>query len=197
MAEICCGVVSKSEASTPCEQSSRAARRRRMEIRRFKFVSGVSSPEIENGLKRRKLDVYSRDCENAVENSDSDEEKQVRVAESGRSESKDIPISNQPLNLSIATGSLSPSTPVVPEASREYPKFGVASVCGRRRDMEDAVAIHPSFCRRDRETATELHYFGVYDGHGCSHVRISLFDSINQIKSIKYFIVIFKLEFKT
>lgn len=86
MAEICCGVVSKSEASTPCEQSSRAARRRRMEIRRFKFVSGVSSPETENGLKRRKLDVYSRDCENAVENSDSDEEKQVRVAESGRSE---------------------------------------------------------------------------------------------------------------
>jgi protein phosphatase 2C len=173
-------MVSESEASTPCEQSSRAARRRRMEIRRFKFVSGgVSSPEKENEHKRQKIEVYSRDCENAVENTDSDEEKKVLVAESGRSESKDISISNQSLNLSISTGSLSPSTPVVPEASWEYPKYGVASVCGRRRDMEDAVAIHPSFCHRDRETTTELHYFGVYDGHGCSHVRVSFFDSIN------------------
>jgi hypothetical protein len=181
MADICCGVVSKSEAKTPCEQSSRAARRRRMEIRRFKFVSGVSSPETENGHKRQKLEVYSRGCENAVENSDSDGEKQVLVADTGRSENKDISVSNQ----SISTGSVSPSTHVAPEASREYPKFGVASVCGRRRDMEDTVAIHPSFCRRDGETATELHYFGVYDGHGCSHVRVLLFHSINQTKKKK------------
>ncbi|XP_059429847.1 probable protein phosphatase 2C 24 [Corylus avellana] len=181
MADICCGVVSESEASTPCEQSSRAARRRRMEIRRFKFVSGVSSPETENGPKRQKVEVYSRDCWNAVENSDSEEEKQVLVADTGRSESKDISISNQSSNKSISTGSLSPSTPVVPEASREYPKFGVASVCGRRRDMEDAVAIHPSFCRRDAETATELHYFGVYDGHGCSHVATKCKERLHEL----------------
>lgn len=196
MADICCGVVSESEASTTCEQSSRAARRRRMEIRRFKFVSGVSSPETENGPKRQKVEVYSRDCGDAVENSDEDEEKQLLVADTGRFESKDISISNQSSNKSISTGSLSPSTPVVPEASREYPKFGVASVCGRRRDMEDAVAIHPSFCRRDAEkTATELHYFGVYDGHGCSHVRVLLFDSINQKKKNRIFTLILNLEF--
>ena len=53
------------------------------------------------------------------------------------------------------------------------PKFGFASVCGRRRDMEDAVASHPSFCRNfsDDDFSTGLHYFGVYDGHGCSHVN--------------------------
>lgn len=52
------------------------------------------------------------------------------------------------------------------------PRYGVSSVCGRRREMEDAVAIHPSFSEYSQ------HYFGVYDGHGCSHVRttsISLF----------------------
>ncbi|KAE8039131.1 hypothetical protein FH972_011573 [Carpinus fangiana] len=179
MADICCGVVSKSEAKTPCEQISRAARRRRMEIRRFKFVSGVFSPETEteNGHKRQKLEVYSRGCENAVENSDSDEEKQVPVADTGRSENKDISVSNQ----SISTGSVSPSTHVAPEASREYPKFGVASVCGRRRDMEDTVAIHPSFCRRDGETASELHYFGVYDGHGCSHVATKCRERLHEL----------------
>lgn len=50
------------------------------------------------------------------------------------------------------------------------PKFGMSSVCGRRRDMEDAVAIHPSFSNLHRTTPLVLHYFGVYDGHGCSHV---------------------------
>ena len=52
------------------------------------------------------------------------------------------------------------------------PKYGLTSVCGRRRDMEDAVAVHPSFCVRENEQIADLHYFGVYDGHGCSHVCI-------------------------
>ncbi|CAA7017536.1 unnamed protein product [Microthlaspi erraticum] len=46
------------------------------------------------------------------------------------------------------------------------PRYGVSSVCGRRREMEDAVAIHPSFSSSEYPQ----HYFGVYDGHGCSHV---------------------------
>lgn len=150
-----------------------------MEIRRFKFVP---SPEMEEGQKRQKVDdcrpSFSRDCGNAVENSASDEEKQLVVVESGRAETKEISVSNQALNLSFATGCSSPSDPVVPEVCNEYTKFGFASVCGRRRDMEDAVAIYPSFCRRDREITTEMHYFGVYDGHGCSHVRSLLCDSI-------------------
>lgn len=52
----------------------------------------------------------------------------------------------------------------------ECPRFGVTSVCGRRRDMEDAVAIRPSFCGRDSDVPGGLHFFGVFDGHGCSHV---------------------------
>lgn len=56
------------------------------------------------------------------------------------------------------------------EVTQMRPKFGMASVCGRRRDMEDAVAIHLSFSRLHQNTPQVLHYFGVYDGHGCSHV---------------------------
>ncbi|KAK9127047.1 hypothetical protein Syun_015844 [Stephania yunnanensis] len=63
--------------------------------------------------------------------------------------------------------------------SNYSPKFGVTSVIGRRRDMEDAVAVHPSFCRKHRHPnyniqarLLSLHYFGIYDGHGCSHVAM-------------------------
>jgi len=69
----------------------------------------------------------------------------------------------------------------IPRSSREdfsdqnvdvsSPKYGVSSVCGRRREMEDAVAIHPSFSS-PKNSEFPQHYFGVYDGHGCSHVRL-------------------------
>lgn len=156
-------MVNESETSTPCELSSREARRRRMEIRRFKFVT---ASEKENGQpKRAKLEVYttsrSRDCDYPLENSASSEnEKQAIIeVENGKPETKEILIPSHCL-----------SSIVLPES---YPKYGVASVCGRRRDMEDAVAVHPSFFGQKYETTTEeLHYFGVYDGHGCSHVFI-------------------------
>lgn len=177
MAEICCGVVSESETSPPCKPSSRAARRRRMEIRRFKFVAGVLPQDmvVENGPKRPKVKDFvaslSRDYVNAMENCSPEEDKHLLKVKSGRSMTKQIPFSG----LSISVPSPTPSITPEPELLCEYPKFGVASVCGRRRDMEDAVAICPLFCRRYQETTAGLHYYGVYDGHGCSHVRVVVF----------------------
>lgn len=117
-----------------------------MEIRRFKYVAGVVTPpeEAERGLKRIK--GTSRDFDNAEENSCLEEEKRCAKV-SGEQTAPDL------------------------ESSGDRPKFGFASVCGRRRDMEDALAVHPSFLRRQNGAATDLHYYGVYDGHGCSHVR--------------------------
>ncbi|KAJ4957679.1 hypothetical protein NE237_024790 [Protea cynaroides] len=63
----------------------------------------------------------------------------------------------------------------------QCPKYGMAFVCGWRRDMEDAVAIHPSFCRRDSLFPSGLHFFGVYDGHGCSHVVKSCKEQMHQL----------------
>ncbi|TXG74168.1 hypothetical protein EZV62_002747 [Acer yangbiense] len=187
MADICCGVVSESETrSTPCEPNSRAARRRRMEIRRFKFVTEAGpSPEEENEKqKRQKLDVsgtsssssttssssLTREWDNAVENgacSDEEkgEEKKQMKVENGNS---------QPCHkcLSPPSPSLNPKT---------LPKYGVTSVCGNRRDMEDAVAVHPSFYHKNYEKATDLHYFGVYDGHGCSHVATRCRERMHEV----------------
>ncbi|WRX34383.1 PPM-type phosphatase-like domain - like 10 [Theobroma cacao] len=178
MAEICCGMVSEGEASAPCEPSSRAARKRRMEIRRIKFVTDVAPSEAENGRKRQKLQIYtaslSLDCENAVDNSVSDEDgnKQKVKVKNGRSKTKGAIVKSH-----SSPSLLSPVTD-----SELYPKFGVASVCGRRRDMEDAVAIHPSFQRQGQfSAAIGFHYFGVYDGHGCSHVAMRCRERLHEL----------------
>ncbi|XP_028757125.1 probable protein phosphatase 2C 24 [Neltuma alba] len=167
MAEICCGVVSESDASGACQPSSREARRRRMEIRRFKVVEGEE--------KRPKLRLaphsLSRDCENAVENCATDIEKALAFLSPnpGKSETRDKQTSGD---------SFDPTYSPVPASP--YPKFGVASVCGRRRDMEDAVAVHPWFCG-DHQASGEFHYFGVYDGHGCSHVAAKCKDRLHEL----------------
>ncbi|KAK8679835.1 hypothetical protein V6N13_145268 [Hibiscus sabdariffa] len=177
MAEICCRVVSKEEATIPYEPSSRAARRRRMEIRRIKMVD-VASSEADNSRKRKKMQVYATsfflDCENAKGNSASDEERENRTVKpkNGRSET----------NGTIVKSHSSSSLLIPVTVSDFHPKFGVASVCGRRRDMEDAVAIHPSFHHQGQDSAaSSFHYFSVFDGHGCSHVAIRCRERLHEL----------------
>lgn len=173
MAEICCGVVSENEASATCESNSQAARRKRMELRRVKFVAGVATLETENGVKQARLSIapasFSRECNDAFQNCNTSEIKQKTEDDGG-----DIA---KPTAL-VAT-ILRPSGSAVFVDAETLPKFGVASVCGRRRDMEDAVAIHPSFLTRANDQTSSLHYFGVYDGHGCSHVATRCKDRLH------------------
>lgn len=160
MAEICCGVVNESEGS--CESSSRAARRRRMELRRVR---------VDPAVKRRRLELCSpRDCDNAFDNCGADSDGAAHLSLSSENRRQWPPILLTP----ILNPLLSSSAALSGGSNKDFlPKFGFASVCGRRRDMEDAVASHPSFCRRENAAAAAdadgLHYFGVYDGHGCSH----------------------------
>ncbi|KAL6520112.1 hypothetical protein OROHE_017255 [Orobanche hederae] len=66
-------------------------------------------------------------------------------------------------------------------ATSEFPKFGLTSVCGRKRDMEDAVPIHPSLCGRSPNFPVGFHFFRVYNGHGCSHVATKCQDRMHEI----------------
>lgn len=50
-------------------------------------------------------------------------------------------------------------------------KYGVTSVCGRRREMEDMVSVHLYFTNEKNLPQIPIHFFGVFDGHGCSHVN--------------------------
>ncbi|CAK9135654.1 unnamed protein product [Ilex paraguariensis] len=175
MAGMCCRVLGETETSATVEAGSKSARRRRLEIHRFKLVAADASIQTpETNRKRQKVEAVSlpvlppREWKNAVRNIKINEN---QLAEDGKSESKNM---NQ-------YGSPSPSERIEGEVVSECPKFGMTSICGRRRDMEDAVAIHPSFCGRNDEIPSGLHFFGVYDGHGCSHVAMKCRDRMHEI----------------
>lgn len=165
MAGICCGLV-EGETAAPIEPG-RASRRRRLDIMPLKLMADMAVPATEStssscGLKRQKLDLSTRDCKNAVESSELKED-QRKEDEVGKEKDKDAPSS-----LTSALKECDGGGEVVSEC----PKFGVTSVCGRRRDMEDAVSVRPSFCQESNQNGKDFHYFGVFDGHGCSHVSI-------------------------
>nr|AFK46885.1 unknown [Medicago truncatula] len=155
MAEICCGVVGEEETLTlPVEPSSRPSGRRSLDLLPLKYMADPP----ENSRKRQKLDPSvspppppARECENAVDSCESSTDEE--------SKENEVVLENKVV--------------VVEECS---PKYGITSVCGRRREMEDAVSVHPSFCREKQD-----HFFGVYDGHGCSHVATMCKERLHEI----------------
>ncbi|KAG5607507.1 hypothetical protein H5410_028999 [Solanum commersonii] len=176
MAGMCCGVnIAETEATAPVEPSSEAARRRRMGIHQFRFVptdaaavSAAASASVavqENGRKRHRI-------EKVIDN-----KKRQKLETSVTISLSPPPVADEQKGKDIEVLDLSQSVEIEPD----LPKFGVTSVCGRRRDMEDAVAIHPSFCKENSENSSNLHFFGVYDGHGCSHVAMKCKDRMHEI----------------
>lgn len=177
MTGICYGVVG-GETPTAIEPSSRPSGRRSLDLLPLKCIADMAIPPPENSRKRQKLDLCvspapARECENAVESS---EPSAGTPKEEQDKESKgDEAVS---LNGITALNSRLENEAVV----GEFPKYGVTSVCGRRRDMEDAVSVCPSFCtERGAENQNGIHFFGVYDGHGCSHVATMCKERLHEI----------------
>ncbi|OAY85394.1 putative protein phosphatase 2C 9 [Ananas comosus] len=158
MTEICCDVATGAEAATkePCEASSRAARRRRIEMRRFRFVAGAEAmaPAEESRKKRPRAEGAASNPEGSASD-----------GTVGSGSSGDM--SGDPPR---AAGSIEE------ERAHEGSRFGMISVCGRRREMEDAVSIRADFVRGGR-----FDFFGVFDGHGCSHVAMSCKDRMHEV----------------
>ncbi|CAN0909562.1 Protein phosphatase 2C 3 [Linum grandiflorum] len=177
MAGMCCGVVGggETEVAATVEPTSKVSRRRRLELRQFSLSLDVAAPSFSSSdgisRKQRKLvhsaapssstSSSSRDCLiNAVENSiDLKRSESVPVIPA-------IPANSVVNDLKLEHGSLGD-----PEA-----KFGLTSVCGRRRDMEDAVSVQTSFGPREGTS-----FFGLFDGHGCSHVAMKCKDRLHEI----------------
>ncbi|XP_065870885.1 protein phosphatase 2C 37-like [Euphorbia lathyris] len=181
MAGICCGVVSESETAAPVvEPSSRASRRRRLELRPFKVVANSAvQPPSENGRKRQKIDLFpllseplARDCNNAEENckSSGDMCRESKRKETTTRETNETFDSKHQSGTGSSVSAKSDRVLV-----EESPKYGMTSVCGRRRDMEDAVSIQTKF------TTEKSSFFGVFDGHGCSHVALKCKDRLHDI----------------
>lgn len=162
MAGICCGV-GEGETPTPIDPTTRPISRRSLDLFPLKYITDMAVPPPEStSRKRQKLDAKPRHCDNAVQNSKS---KNVTAAKEERNKG----VGQVVVSLSEIPTLNSTVTRLENEiVEEECPKYGVTSVCGRRRDMEDAVSVHPNLNQNKKRKS--FHYFGVYDGHGCSHV---------------------------
>ncbi|KAJ9539904.1 hypothetical protein OSB04_026410 [Centaurea solstitialis] len=177
MAGMCCGVVGETNtqpSSTVEHSGGRQGRRRpRMEIQQLKFLAAAASDvvmplqESSSSSNRKRIKVESsremiQPCDLKVEVEE--------VGPSGdRSETK---------CLNSCGDSLESEKEVFDDESS---RFGLTVVCGRRRDLEDAVAVKPSFCKTSSRSCNDLHFYGVYDGHGCSHVAMKCKDRMHEI----------------
>uniref|UniRef100_A0A7N1A4V8 protein-serine/threonine phosphatase n=1 Tax=Kalanchoe fedtschenkoi TaxID=63787 RepID=A0A7N1A4V8_KALFE len=169
MAGICCGVVGESDTSAQIEpKKARLSRRRRMEIQRLTFVAtplhANNHSTITSDVKRRKVESplsspspspSPREHQNAAQSS---------LVTQALPESGELLVGASAADLSSCAG----EPPA--DAVKEEPKFGMTSVCGRRRDMEDAVSLQPAFWKPEGQINAGWDFYGVYDGHGCSHV---------------------------
>lgn len=161
MAAICCDIVGENESTASIESTSRTPKRRRRDLLLpVNLMADVVGIPAEPNRKRRELDFHAslssgkRFCKIEVKNR--------QGKHKGESEGLKV---DETLRLRIQCENPLP-------VEDEIPKFGMTSVCGRRRDMEDAVSIHPGFSQPDGEAQSGFHFFGVYDGHGCSHVNL-------------------------
>jgi protein phosphatase 2C len=69
-------------------------------------------------------------------------------------------------------------------------RHGFASVVGRRREMEDAVSVREAFLAAalpaesedtGKAAAPARDFYGVFDGHGCSHVADACRDRMHEL----------------
>ncbi|RDX77448.1 Protein phosphatase 2C 37, partial [Mucuna pruriens] len=157
MAGMCCGVVGDGDTPTPHDPTSHPSRRRSLDILPLKYIADMAVPAPEDSRKRPRLDL--RDCENALENCE-----ESKLDDDDEDEDEDDVVSE--------TETATDADSSEPE---ECPKFGITSVCGRRRDMEDSVSVRPCFSHEG------FHYFGVFDGHGCSHVATMCKERLHEI----------------
>ncbi|XP_023541493.1 probable protein phosphatase 2C 75 isoform X4 [Cucurbita pepo subsp. pepo] len=147
MTEVYCRMPSDDDIDSPAK--CRERRRRRIEMRRLAAVpSAKPSPSPSTSQHHRK--------ENQTESSGL-EKKRVRKTDGG-----DTP------EVLTSSSSGEDVNAVVASSSVPQPVFGMMSVSGRSREMEDAVSV--STCLIGPERRLPVHFFAVYDGHGGPHV---------------------------
>ncbi|KAL5567582.1 hypothetical protein UlMin_024157 [Ulmus minor] len=147
-----------------------------MELLSFKFITEVAvPPAVESCRKRQKVELsaplmsLSRGPENGIKSCGA----KIRGGAGESKEKERVSLRDESSSVDFEEEELC----FMPE----NPKFGVTSVCGRRRDMEDAVSVHPCFSNQDCSSPNGLHFYGVFDGHGCSHVALRCKDRLHEI----------------
>ncbi|XP_013583682.1 PREDICTED: protein phosphatase 2C 3 [Brassica oleracea var. oleracea] len=161
------------------DEASWSSRRRRIGVHRCRISPSEMHQTAAAAVEDKEV-VHNRNKqENDIMNCASPPSQSSPDSEAGESVLLDVEVTRDDVDAGVIA--VIPSKKTVRETDPR-PRYGAASVCGRRRDMEDAVAIHPSFVRKQTEFSREKwHYFGVYDGHGCSHVATRCKERLHEI----------------
>ncbi|KAL6853655.1 hypothetical protein ACP4OV_019684 [Aristida adscensionis] len=152
MAEICC----EEAKSTPATAAAAAA-----VTATAATAVAVASSALER--RRRRLEMRRFRVANDLEPPVAEDNRAGKRQRLARTASGTCP-----------DAGLDSERPALPE---RVPRYGVTSVCGRRREMEDAVSIRPDFLPGDGKH----HFVGVFDGHGCSHVATLCQDRMHEV----------------
>jgi serine/threonine protein phosphatase PrpC len=175
------------------DNPAREARRRRMEIRRLKVIAHAATGEERYRKRRRPL--ASARTALTFDDASSPQGSSLTCGLNSVCEKNDGSIETVVSETAIAclgigligTGSTGENTSGLDGLcsksgfglEEHAVRWGYASICGRRREMEDAVTAVPGFLSVASETVGDsesstgkspLHLFGVYDGHGGSQV---------------------------
>ncbi|KAF8044305.1 hypothetical protein BT93_A2330 [Corymbia citriodora subsp. variegata] len=129
----------------------RERRRRRIEMRRLAALSAAGSlPPSALGPGDRRVEGPCASGAKRIRASDGS-----CLPSSSSASSGDDAEAPQPAEVAAAT-------------SVEW--YGVMSVSGRSREMEDAISVRTGLCRPELSRRRPVHFFAVFDGHGGHHV---------------------------
>ncbi|KAA0033587.1 putative protein phosphatase 2C 75 isoform X1 [Cucumis melo var. makuwa] len=146
MTEVHCRMPSGDDEDSPAK--CRERRRRRIEMRRLATVSSANpSPSTAHHRK-----------ENQTGTSGFEKKRGQKTDGDGNPEISSSSSSGE----DVKTVKASPSVP--------QPVFGMMSVSGRSREMEDAVSVSTFVVGSENFRRQVVHFFAVYDGHGGPHV---------------------------
>lgn len=147
----------------------RHARRRRIETRENATFSDEPSPSAESPHRARKrletskLEIPGAEKRSPIDSTDPHTVTPTSFSFSGSpmfSTSSSGDDAELPAVASSSGRALAANTPIA---------FGSVSLTGRAREMEDAISVQPGFFQFP-DGSFPLHFFGVFDGHGGSHV---------------------------
>ncbi|XP_051226726.1 probable protein phosphatase 2C 9 [Lolium perenne] len=154
MAEICCQEAKSPPATVATASASAAA-----------AAAAVASSVMDR--RRRRLEMKRFRLATDLE------ESAAEYARAGKRQRLQRTASGSP----PCPGAAAPAEAETVDPDR-CPRYGVSSVCGRRREMEDAVSVRPDFLTGS--SSSRSHFFGVFDGHGCSHVATTCQDLMHE-----------------
>ncbi|KAJ8621725.1 hypothetical protein MRB53_030254 [Persea americana] len=154
-----------------CMKKAKAARHRRLEIRRMR-LSRSDGQDLELAKRaRRERRACEQDC-------------LLSGSDTGSSEPLVTSSSSEDLEGIIRAGGSVPIGILVAGGGEDVEgmpcrSHGSVSLCGRRREMEDAVTVAPGLVVAGGEARFD--FFGVYDGHGGALVAQACRERLHRI----------------